>query len=353
MLLISFNFQFRHFIEDYEGIFYTYKKLCLCTGASPKLFISDNPLVIGLRDTDSAIDLQRKLSAAKRICLVGNGGIASELVHEARNVEIIWIIRDKHIVSSYVDCGAAEFFSSHVSAESNQQCPAISRTLRYTISGTEIEGKTAPGCALGPDWHSGLQLTGRNTKKHLSIEYQTEVRLVSNATSSSVPSEWPVYVELTNGKVYGCDLVVSATGVTPSVPVVQSHDSAVFELAEDGGILVNERMETSIDDVYAAGDVCTINWDVPLHWFQMRLWSQARVMGCYAGRCIVSSLVTTPESIPPEPDFSFEMFTHVTRFFGYKVVLLGLFNGQNLDGDYEALVRVTKGASLVKNQSFS
>jgi len=29
-------------------------------------------------------------------------------------------------------------------------------------------------------------------------------------------SDWPVYVELTNSHVYGCDFVVSATGVTPN-----------------------------------------------------------------------------------------------------------------------------------------
>ena len=34
-------------------------------------------------------------------------------------------------------------------------------------------------------------------------------------TSSVSLSEWPVYVELSNGRAYGCDLVVSATGVTP------------------------------------------------------------------------------------------------------------------------------------------
>ena len=38
----------------------------------------------------------------------------------------------------------------------------------------------------------------------------------------------------------------------------------------------------------------------------------------------------------------------MTRFFGFKVVLLGLFNGQKLDGDYEAFVRVTKGVEYLK-----
>ena len=41
-------------------------------------------------------------------------------------------------------------------------------------------------------------------------------------------------------------------------------------------------------------------------------------------------------------DFCFELFAHVTKFFGYKVVLLGLFNAQGLEG-YEVLLRCTKG----------
>ena len=68
-------------------------------------------------------------------------------------------------------------------------------------------------------------------------------------------------------------------------------------------------------------------------------------MGGYAGQCMVSSLKKEP---PPLLDFSFELFTHVTRFFGYRVVLLGLFNGQKLNGKYEALIRVTKGIPFYK-----
>ena len=41
-------------------------------------------------------------------------------------------------------------------------------------------------------------------------------------------------------------------------------------------------------------------------------------------------------------DFCFELFAHVTKFFGYKVVLLGLFNAQGLE-NYEVLLRCTKG----------
>ena len=29
---------------------------------------------------------------------------------------------------------------------------------------------------------------------------------------------WNIYVQLTNGQIYGCDYIVSATGVVPNVP---------------------------------------------------------------------------------------------------------------------------------------
>ena len=42
-------------------------------------------------------------------------------------------------------------------------------------------------------------------------------------------------------------------------------------------------------------------------------------------------------------DFCFELFAHVTSFFGYKVVLLGRYNAQGLGSDHELLLRMTKG----------
>lgn len=31
-----------------------------------------------------------------------------------------------------------------------------------------------------------------------------------------IPVGWPVYIKLTNGTLYGCDVIVSATGVQPN-----------------------------------------------------------------------------------------------------------------------------------------
>lgn len=104
-------------------------------------------------------------------------------------------------------------------------------------------------------------------------------------------------------------------------------------------------MLTSCEDVYAAGDVCTVNFPLPDHWFQMRLWTQARQMGAYAARCMHYHEEKSENALFYSP---FDVFTHVTKFFGYKVVLLGLFNGQKLNNDYEVLLRVKERCEYIK-----
>ena len=53
------------------------------------------------------------------------------------------------------------------------------------------------------------------------------------------------------------DMVVLAIGVTPDTALAKE---AGLELGMKGSIIVNDRMETSIQDIYAAGDAVQI-WD--------------------------------------------------------------------------------------------
>lgn len=220
------------------------------------------------------------------------------------------------------------------------------------------------GGALGPDWSSNLTLCGAcsnqdEAPRQVHVEYKCQLKQLFEAEAfkmsgqkeSSFPwtnnsttefCAWPVYIQLSNDKIYGCDFVVSATGVIPSIQPFIS--CAPFDIADDGGLSVNSNMQTNIEDVYAAGDVCTACWDPAPHWFQMRLWSQARQMGAFAAKCMFAHHSNDKISL----DFCFELFTHVTQFFGYKVILLGKFNAQGLGNDYELLVRCTKGTEYVK-----
>jgi pyruvate/2-oxoglutarate dehydrogenase complex dihydrolipoamide dehydrogenase (E3) component len=62
-----------------------YKSLCVAVGVRPKVVIARHPRIIGLRDSESVKQLLDKLSSAQRIAIIGNGGIALELIHEVHN----------------------------------------------------------------------------------------------------------------------------------------------------------------------------------------------------------------------------------------------------------------------------
>eukprot|EP00959_Pyramimonas_sp_CCMP1952_P412480 8643748-Pyramimonas_sp.AAC.1 len=78
-------------------------------------------------------------------------------------------------------------------------------------------------------------------------------------------------------------------------------------------------MRSSAEGVFAAGDACTASWekDPSAHWFQMRLWTQARAHGRYAAHCMAAG---NPGADPDlAVGFHLELFTHTARFFGLKV----------------------------------
>uniref|UniRef100_A0A3B3TSM6 Pyridine nucleotide-disulfide oxidoreductase domain-containing protein 1 n=1 Tax=Poecilia latipinna TaxID=48699 RepID=A0A3B3TSM6_9TELE len=307
-----------HCVETADGRVFGYEKLCICSGARPKLLTQENPHVLGIRDTDSAQEFQKRLSTAKRIVVVGNGGIALELVYEVRRCEVIWAVKDKAIGNTFFDAGAAQFLIPSLEGD-KEQAAAPCKRQRFT---TEEPAPDASGSALGPDWHRGIELQGQTPKPDTG--------------------SWPVYVQLTNGETFGCDFVVSATGVVPNTePFLHGNN---FLLADDGGLQVDDHMMTSEPDVYAAGDVCSACWEHSPLWQQMGLWTQARQMGWYAGRCMAADVLSEPIDL----DFCFELFSHVTKFFNYKVVLLGKFNAQGLGSNHELLVRCTKGQEYVK-----
>lgn len=169
----------------------------------------------------------------------------------------------------------------------------------------------------------------------------------------TINADEPLQLKLSNGTCIECDLVVSATGVRPAI-TLRCTDAELLLSSADGGILVDRLQRSSVDGIYAAGDVCTANWPLAEHWHQMRLWTQARQMGAMAARAMAARWTgeLTERSTAAEEailqDFCFELFGHVTQLFGYQVVLLGKFNGQGLGSGYEALIRTTPGLEYIK-----
>ncbi len=63
-----------------------------------------------------------------------------------------------------------------------------------------------------------------------------------------------------NGLELACDAVVIGAGVTPDVQLAQR---AGLEIGERGGVVCSSRLETAVEGVFAAGDIC--EYDSPVH----------------------------------------------------------------------------------------
>lgn len=330
----------QNYVTTEQNIKIFYKFLCLSTGARPNLITNkDSDLskyVLGIRDTESVIEFQKRVKNSRKIAIVGNGGIASEIAFELKGIKVDWIIKDDYISSKFIDIGAAEFFKNNLVHKNETTPSSIVKRMQY-----EDQGNLGKGAALGPDWHRLLHIEGKLEKipDSIKIHYNSEVKLIKQM---STKSEYPINVELvSSSEVIPCDFVVSATGVLPDINF-DADDS--FKLGPDGGIFVDSHMRTSLPNIYAAGDLCYAGWEHSHLWFQMRLWTQARQMGMMAGKAMAAAFCN--EEI--YQDFCFELFGHVTKLFGYQVVLLGKYNGQGLDNKYEIIARITPGKEYIK-----
>ena len=77
------------------------------------------------------------------------------------------------------------------------------------------------------------------------------VHVVTGARVAAIEQAGPALsVKLTDGQAWAADLVISATGVTPNTAFLDGSGVAC-----DGGVLVDERMESSVKGIFAAGDV--------------------------------------------------------------------------------------------------
>jgi NAD(P)H-nitrite reductase large subunit len=78
------------------------------------------------------------------------------------------------------------------------------------------------------------------------------VRVVTNARVEAIEDgkDGAMRARLSTGEVIECDLIIAAAGVRPNIEFLRGSG-----IGTDIGVLVDERMQTSDPDVFAAGDV--------------------------------------------------------------------------------------------------
>ena len=79
---------------------------------------------------------------------------------------------------------------------------------------------------------------------------QRGVRVLTSTRVDGITGGDPLAVSLSNGETLTANLVISATGVAPNTQFLQGSGVNI-----DQGILVNECLESSVENLFAAGDV--------------------------------------------------------------------------------------------------
>lgn len=94
-------------------------------------------------------------------------------------------------------------------------------------------------------------------------------------------------VHLSSGETLPADVVIAGIGVTPNVGL-----AADARLAVDNGVLVDGRLATSDPDIFAAGDIASIDHPFLKHRIRVEHWATALNTGPVAAKAMLGQDVT-------------------------------------------------------------
>jgi nitrite reductase (NADH) large subunit len=134
-------------------------------------------------------------------------------------------------------------------------------------------------------------------------------------------------VETEAGKTIHCDLLAVAIGVRPRVELAKQAGLKV-----EKGVVVNEYLQTSDPNVWAAGDVAEVHDPRTGKAALDVLWPSALAMGRVAGANLAGANTPYLKGVP----------LNVTQLTGLKVTIIGSVGGGNRNED---LIAITRGES--------
>jgi len=143
--------------------------------------------------------------------------------------------------------------------------------------------------------------------------------------------------EIDEATTAGADLVVVGIGVTPNVELLEGSPVEV-----EDGVLVNERFETSLAQIWAVGDVARFFDPVFGRTRRIEHWSNANYQGTELGKLLAG-----------EPGGYDHVSSFFSELFGISIRVLGALeehDDQQLHGSFEdgqAVLLYLSGGSIV------
>lgn len=257
----------------------SFDKLLIATGASPKMLDipgRDKQGIFGIRTIKDILGIKGLLDRVKSVAVLGGGliGLRTAYALNACGKEVKVVIKSNRVLSQMLDEGAAALVQKRIEEEGIQVMTALA--AKEILGGKNVEG-----------------------------------------------------IALDNGDRLDCQLVIVGKGVSPNIDLV---DPKGIKL--DGGILVNDYLETSAPDIYAAGD-CAQSKDLLTSESTINaLWPCAAEQGKIAGLNMAGK----------KEKYKGSMAMNSVEFFGLPTISLGIARPRG-EG-YEILVKEVKN----KNQ---
>ena len=196
-----------------EGQEIGYDKLLIATGASsfipPIKNIKEGNYIYTLRNIDDVYKIKEKAKISKKAAIIGAGLIGIDALTglmEYESLELSLIYPSNYILDRQLDEYSAKVYENKF-----------------------IE--------------NGVNLYSGQPVNEIILDKENNVS----------------GVQLGNGTVVECDLLVVSTGVTPNIDFIRETG-----IENNRGIVINDKCESTVNDVYAAGDVVGKNAIWPL-----------------------------------------------------------------------------------------
>lgn len=248
----------------------SYDKLLIATGAKsfvpPIKNLKEGNNIYCLRDIEDVFDIKEKMKDCKKVAIIGAGLIGIDILTsflDKDNLEVSLIYPNDYILDLQLDEYSARVYEN-----------------KFVEQGAKL--------------YSSLPVN--------------QIVLDDNKNVKGV--------ELGDNTIVECDLLIVATGVRPNTEIVANTN-----IEDNRGIVINDKCETTVKDVYAAGDVVGKN----------AIWPLAVKQG------IVSAYNMAGVGKILDDDFTFK---NSMNFVGIPTVSLG--KSIPPDHTYDVITRVDK-----------
>ena len=216
-----------------SGDEFGFQRLIIATGARPRtLNIPGSKLrnVFYLRSLSDSKSIRTAADKAKHAVVIGGGFIGMEVAagFAQRGIEVAMVLNDDRVFKRLFSPEMSEFFETYYAARGVR--------LIKSMAVTEFRGDEAVNSVV-----------------------------------------------LKNGQTVQSDLVVAGIGVHPAIEVVTNSG---LDLGD--GILVNEYLQTSHPDVFAAGDVANYQDVIFRKRRRVEHWDNAVAQGQYCARSLMA-----------------------------------------------------------------